>query len=395
MTPIARAPVEPAALDAALAPLGDSRMLPAACYTSEAIAAWEREHLFEGGWVCVGRAGEVLSPGDQQAARVGRTSVLLCRDDAAALHVFANVCRHRGHELLPCDARANRPSVQCPYHAWRYDLRGALVQAPRMAGVANFVPADLGLVALRHAEWGGWVFVNATGAAPDLMEHVGALAGLLEPYDLESLVPAATHRYEIAANWKLVHENYHECYHCPLIHPELCRVTAPTSGQNFPAGQGAWVGGTMALAPGATTMSFDGRSHAPPLPGLDAAQRRLVLYAGLFPNLLVSAHPDYVLTHRLDPVGPGRVAVECQWLLTPEAVDDTDFDPGYAVDFWDLTNRQDWGAVESVQRGLASPAYVPGILAPQEDAVHQFVTMAARAYLGAPLSAPGADEVHR
>jgi glycine betaine catabolism A len=395
MTPTDRAPVDINALDAVLAPLGNSRMLPAACYTSEAVAAWEREHLFEGGWVCVGRAESVPGPGDQRASRVGRTGVLLCRDDDDVLHVFANVCRHRGHELLPCDAQASRPAVQCPYHAWRYDLKGALVQAPRVAGVANFVPGDLGLVALRHAEWAGWIFVNVSGTAADLTEHVGALAGLLEPYDPGSLVLAATHRYEVAANWKLVHENYHECYHCPQIHPELCRVTAPTSGQNFAAGQGGWVGGTMALAPGAATMSFDGRSHASPLPGLDAARRRVVLYAGLFPNLLVSAHPDYVLTHRLDPVSAGRVAVECQWLFSPEAVDEPGFDAGYAVDFWDLTNRQDWAAVESVQRGATSPAYVPGILALQEDAVHQFVTMAARAYLGAPLSASGRVEAQR
>jgi Rieske 2Fe-2S family protein len=133
-------------------------------------------------------------------------------------------------------------------------------------------------------------------------------------------------------------------------------------------------------------MSFDGRSGAPALPGLSPAQRREVLYLGLLPSLLVAAHPDYVLTHRLLPLAADRTRVSCEWLFAPEVAADAQFDPSYAVDFWDLTNRQDWAAVESVQRNLASPAFVPGRLAPQEDAVYAFVTQVARAYAGLPVT---------
>jgi len=173
-----------------------------------------------------------------------------------------------------------------------------------------------------------------------------------------------------------VQENYHECYHCPLIHPELCRVSPPASGVNYDL-PGAWVGGRMDLADGADSMSLTGRGSGAPLPGLDEDGRRSVLYLGLFPNLLLSLHPDYVMTHVLTPLAAGRTRIECSWYFPS-----TDTDPSYAVEFWDLTNRQDWAACESVYRGLSSPHFVPGPLAPGEDAVHRFVSMVARAYQG-------------
>jgi Rieske 2Fe-2S family protein len=231
------------------------------------------------------------------------------------------------------------------------------------------------------------VFANVSGNAPPLADVIGAFADVAAPYESDRLVPVATHRYQLWANWKLPHENYQECYHCPLIHPELCRVSPPQSGDNYVGQRGAWVGGTMELADGAATMSLDGRSLGVALRGLSPAQLRQVVYVGLFPSLLVSLHPDYVLTHRMQPISTTETAVECQWLFPPEALERPGFDPAYAVDFWDLTNRQDWAAVESVQRNLASPAFVPGVLTEREDAVYQLVTMVARGYLGQPIHA--------
>ena len=133
----------------------------------------------------------------------------------------------------------------------------------------------------------------------------------------------------------------------------------------------------MDLRDEADTMSLDGRSTGRPIEGADP---RRVLYLGLLPNLLLSLHPDYVMTHRLEPLSPGLTRIECSWYFPGEGID-----PSYAVDFWDRTNRQDWAACESVQRGISSPHFRPGPLAPNEDAVHQFVTTVARGYLGARL----------
>jgi len=166
-------------------------------------------------------------------------------------------------------------------------------------------------------------------------------------------------------------------------------VSPPNSGENYrSSGGGAWVGGWMALADDAETMSLDGRSAGSALRAVDAEGRRRVIYIVLFPNVLLSLHPDYVMTHLLTPLGPDRTRVECGWAFAPDDLDRPDFDAAYAVDFWDITNRQDWAACESVQRGLASTGHTPGPLSPREDGVYHYVTMVARGYGGLPLGSP-------
>lgn len=379
------APLAADELALTLRPFAEARMLPREAYVSDGVLAWEREHLFDGGWVCAGRVDETGRGGANQfVVRVGATGVLLARDADGEVRAFANICRHRGHELLPCGGSSQRGVIQCPYHAWSYELDGSLRAAPK-AG-SGLDRSRLDLLPVRHEVWHGWVFVNIDGGAPPFEEHVGGLTDLLAPWQCERLVVGATHHYELAANWKIACENYHECYHCPLIHPELSRVSPPESGDNIEAVPGSFVGGTMLLADHATTMSLDGSSGGMALPGLSDALKREVMYVNLLPNLLVSLHPDYVLTHRIEPITARTSRVECQWLFDPELVARPDFDPSYAVDFWDLTNHQDWRAVESVQRGLDSPRFVPGVFAEDEDAVYHFATALASAYLGGPLT---------
>jgi glycine betaine catabolism A len=322
----AAAPLDPVAVGQALAPFGASRTLPAEAYRSAAVFAWEQARFLAGSWYCVGRT---RPPGHQprRAVGVGGEQVVL---------------EHHGDGVLRATAPGGGP--------------------------------------VRLADWHGFAFVDLAGDAPELDAFAGDLGGLLAPWEPARLVPAASESYVVQANWKLLVENYHECYHCPSIHPELCRLTPPDSGRNL-APRGAWVGGAMELRVHAATMALGGSVQAAPLRGLDERRRRQVLYVGLFPNLLVSAHPDYVLTHRLEPLGPERTRVECEWLFAPEAVAAEGFDPSAAVAFWDLTNRQDWRACESVQRGMRSPGYRPGPLAPSEDAVYRFVTMVAAGYL--------------
>jgi len=138
----------------------------------------------------------------------------------------------------------------------------------------------------------------------------------------------------------------------------------------------------MSLREGAETMSLDGRSAGVPLRGLDEQRRRTVDYMTIFPNLLLSLHPDYAMSHRLTPIGPNRTRVECSWSFAPESLERPGFDPSYAVDFWDITNLEDWGACEAVQRGISSRHAIPGVLSPAEISVYQFVTIVARSYLG-------------
>jgi Rieske 2Fe-2S family protein len=374
------APVDAGALDALLSPDGVGRMLPAEAYTDDAVLTWERRHLFAETWVCAGRSADLADPGDRRALRVGDDSVVLVRGDDGVLRGFYNVCRHRGHELQPVDTVVRRNAIHCPYHAWTYDLDGTLKFTPRFDAPQGFDPADHPLTPVRTEEWCGWVFVNASGDARPLAEHLGDLDDEMRRWAPERLVVAASHSYEIDANWKLPIENYHECFHCPAIHPQFCVVSPPNSGDNSIGHDGMWIGGWMVLADGCETMSFDGRSEGVFLPDVDETWRQRVHYIGLLPNLLISPHPDYVMTHRFEPLAPNRTLIECQWLFDPAAVAQPGFDPAYAVDLWDVTNRQDWTACEGVQRGVSSRGFRPGPFGEDEDAVTQFVRLMAQTY---------------
>jgi Rieske 2Fe-2S family protein len=376
-----QAPVDPAGLAAALLPFGQSRMLPPGAYTDPAVFAWEQRHFFGGGWMCVGFSTELAGPGQMRAERAGSGGVLLIRGEDGRLRAFANTCRHRGHELVSCGATQEARVVICPYHSWTYGLDGRLRAAAGFKGRPGFDAAAFGLLELPAAEWHGLIFVDGSGTAGPIGDALAGLDEIVAPYEPERLVIAGRHVYDAAANWKILTENYHECYHCPAIHPELCKVSPPRSGENYQA-PGAWIGGWMDLRPGMQTMSLDGVSQGVPLRGLDETGLRTVIYVNVFPNILLSLHPDYVMTHRLTPLAADRTMIECSWAFAPEALQAPRFDPGYAVEFWDITNKQDWNACESVQRGLSSPHAVPGPLSEQEDAVYQFVTMIARGYRG-------------
>jgi glycine betaine catabolism A len=374
-------------LAAALAPFGQSRMLPREAYVDTAVFEWEQHNIFSG-WTCVGNAGDLAAVGAQKAVGTGPNAILLVRAEDDAIHAFANTCRHRGHELLACGATAKGRSIVCPYHSWSYRLDGRLRNAPGFRNVDGFEPDEFGLAELRLVNWHGWLFVDASGEDAEFSEHVAGLEEVVGPYHPEDLTIVARHSYELATNWKVIAENYQECYHCSTIHPELSRISPPTSGENLEFA-GSWMGGWMSIVEGAETMSLTGKSGGVAIQGLSEQELRSVMYLVGYPNLLVSLHPDYVMTHLMTPLAVDRTHVECAWAFPKDVAAKPDFDPSYAVDFWDLTNRQDWAACESVQRGLTSPHARPGPLAPDEDGVYQFVTRVATAYSGAAGPAAG------
>ena len=381
-----RAPVPAEDLAAALEPFGRSRMLPREAYVDPAVFAWEQRNIFSG-WTCVGHASELATAGTQRAVGSGRNGILLVHGEDGRIRAFANTCRHRGHELLSCGATAQHRAIVCPYHSWSYRLDGRLRNAPGFRDVEGFDPAEFGLAELRLVDWHGWLFADPSGTDTDFAEHVAGLEDIVGPYRPEELTIVARHSYQLGANWKVIAENYQECYHCSTIHPELTRVSPPTSGENLQL-EGSWMGGWMSLVEGAETMSLTGKSGGVAIEGLSEHELRSVMYLVGYPNLLVSLHPDYVMTHLMTPLAVDRTHVECAWAFPKDVAAKPDFDPSYAVEFWDLTNRQDWAACESVQRGLSSPHARPGPLAPDEDGVYQFVTRVATAYRGAAGPAP-------
>ncbi len=301
MTTIPPAPLDPAQVALALAPFGESRLLPRDAYVSDEVLEWERRYLFDG-WTCVGRSTDIPATG-LRAESVGGYGVLLTRDQDGVLRAFENACRHRGHELLPCGGSSAAPrAIVCPYHAWSYRHDGSLIGAPNFKNIdEHYDRSTLSLVPVRVHEWHGWMFVDRTGTAKDFNEHIGELEDVVARYDAESLVTAESHSYDVEANWKVIVENYQECYHCSMIHPELCRISPPNSGDNVQERTGNWVGGWMDLRAGMETMSLDGRSGGLKMARLDEHEQSHVMYAAVLPNLLISLHPDYVMTHLLVP----------------------------------------------------------------------------------------------
>jgi Rieske 2Fe-2S family protein len=377
------------AISAVLAPeFSQARTLPRRAYLSDDVLVWERRHIFGSGWICIGRSDLVADPGSQRALSVGGNGVLLVRDTAGRLRAFHNTCRHRGHELLAEGECQTRRTIACPYHSWVYNLDGSLRQAARFTDLASFDAEEFPLLPVAVEEWHGWIFVNAEGAAEPLSSWLGNLGDYLADWEPDRLAPGTRHEYVVAANWKVILENFVECYHCPSIHPELCRVSDPESGSEMFPQKGMWLGGPMELRGHASTQSLSGEGSGFSFRGLSAEKLREIRYFVIFPNLLISPHPDYVMTHRLIPLSPTETFVECAWLFPPEAVASPSFDPSFASDFWDRTNAQDFAACESVMRGMHSPGYRPGLFDHREVIVHTVQTMIARAYLEGRMPAP-------
>jgi Rieske 2Fe-2S family protein len=382
-----KAPLDELQLRKVIDDFGQNLTLPSAAYTSPDVLGWEKENLWQSTWVCVGRLEELVAPRQVRAVDLGDESVLLVRDEDGTLRAFSNVCRHRGHELAPVGDAIDVRLIRCPYHSWSYRLDGSLRAAPTFTQSPTFDASEFPLISVDVGVFGGWVFIDLSGSSPSLESHFGNLADIVSPYEPERLMTAATHSYEVEANWKVVVENYNECYHCSTIHPELCEVTPPDSGfDHIPTGM--WLGGTMDLKEHAVTMSLDGSSNGVNFRKIDEQQARQVWYLTVAPNLLLSMHPDYVMTHVLTPIGVDRTFIECAWLFPPEAFDLPNFDPSYATDFWDITNREDWSACEGVQRGLRNRGYRPGPLSRWEGTVYQFLGVIARSYLGEGMVVP-------
>jgi len=370
-------------VEATLRPLERASTLPPAAYADPAVLAWELDHLF-GGWICLGHAATIAGPGQWLMREIGETSVFAMAAADGTVRAFLNACRHRGSRLVEETEGAVRRRIQCPYHAWSYDLDGSLVAAPHMDEVEDFDYACNGLLEVRSAVVGGLVLIDLSGEAPDPGDHVGDLLDRLDRWRLGGLERAGGKVYDVAANWKAIAENYNECLHCPGVHPELNRLSDYRSGDSQ-WGAGSWCGGSMTLNEGAETMGT-GNGHAghrPPIPGLDQEEINSVYYFSLFPNALVSLHPDYVMLHTLWPRAVDRTEVTCEWFFEPETIVRDDFDPSDAIDFWDMVNRQDWRVCELAQMGVRAKGYVAGRYSTDEGDVHRFDSLVAERYIEA------------
>jgi Rieske 2Fe-2S family protein len=351
--------------------------LPSAWYRDARIFELEQQRIFAREWFCVGREEELASPGEHKLLNVVGESILLVRNRSGALRAFYNVCRHRGAQLCRIAGAPAVPgmavqggvtagrSIVCPYHQWTYDLDGRLIAAPHMADTPGFDKASIRLYPVAVDTWGGFLFVHLTPEdAKPLLSQLRGIAARTARYPLSELRVGHSLRYEVTANWKAICENYNECYHCGGVHPELCAVVPAFRAAG--GGQLDWSRG-IAHREGAYTFTHSGTTTRRPFPGLNEDERTRHKGEVIYPNLFVSLACDHVAAFILEPQGPDRTNITCHFLFEPEAIARPNFDPSDTVEFWDITNRQDWTICESVQRGMQSRVHMHGYYAPMED----------------------------
>ncbi len=345
--------------------------LERAYYASEEIFRAELERIFFNRWICIGRSEQISNAGDYFLYTLGNESMIIVRDRQGVARAHYNVCRHRGTRLCEASAGQLSETIMCPYHAWTYSLDGRLLAARLMQDTPGFDKADYPLFSANLVEWDGFLMLNMSQRPEPFEEAYAPLINKWDAWRLGELRLGGHIEYDVHANWKLLVENYSECYHCPLIHPALTAISPPTSGRNDLL-EGPFLGGYMDLEEDAQSMTIGGHTARPPIRGLPTAEHTHVYYYSLFPNTLLSLHPDYVMVHTMRPISPSQTHVTCEWLFEPEVMAQPEFDPSDAIGFWDMTNREDWHACEISQQGVQSRAYIPGPYAQSEGLLWTF-----------------------
>jgi phenylpropionate dioxygenase-like ring-hydroxylating dioxygenase large terminal subunit len=351
--------------------IGGARTLPRRYYVDAGIFAAEFDRIFSQRWLCVGREDQIRQPGEYFLQQVGSESLIVLRDRTGAIRAYYNVCRHRGTRLCEEHRGQFSETIQCPYHAWTYSLDGRLIGAPSSADIEGFSKSDYPLHRVPVQAWEGFLFINLSDEPEPFEEAYQPLIGRFSRFNLPNLAVARTIEYDVRANWKLLFQNYSECYHCGPVHPPLAKLTPPTSGENDLV-EGPFTGGFMVINQGHQSLTMSGRSCGVMVGDLPKEDLNRVYYYAVFPNMLLSLHPDYVMFHTLWPEAPDRTRIFCSWLFHPETLTNPDCNPEDGILFWDMTNRQDWHICEQSQLGVQSRAYRPGPYSRRESLSVQF-----------------------
>lgn len=356
-------------------------------YTSLEVYDEERERIWWGDWVTIGRAEEVAAPGDFVVKDLAGESIFVVRNQDSELHGFYNVCAHRGTKFLDDDTRGNaRKAFRCPYHAWTYDLNGRLIGTPNVKEDEHFDRSSHPLHPITVQEYAGFLFANLSREPRPLMEALTDGAETItafERFKMEELRVGVRIVYEVEANWKILVENYNECLHCPSIHPELVHIVPL-----FRFGE-VWDEETRddgnVMMEGATSFTVSGRSELPKLPGLQPEDYSMYFGSYEFPNLMLNLHPDCGMYYIAYPKGPSHTQIVSEFLFRPEVIVDPDaFKPEPVVEFWDLISRQDWEVCARAQTGVGSRAFTTGVY-PRQDRFLYWFNEEYRLAMGRPL----------
>ena len=345
-------------------------------YQRELKAVWYRD------WVCVGREESLQRSGDYFVAPIGSQQLIVTRANDRGLRAFENSCRHRGSLLCrESSGRFRNNRIVCPYHTWTYSTEGELLATPGKFPTDDFENENYSLYSVHVDTWRGFIFVNlAVEPATSLLDFLGSEPDYLQNWPLEDLHTVHQETISVACNWKVFWENYSECYHCPRIHPELCKVMpvykkAVFDASDLPGWEPAYDGdtGSGAVGNGARSWTLDGEISLPLIDGPTAEEiERGVIFSSVVGSMYVVGHPEYVRSVRIVPNGPESTNLVVDWLLpkSSEVADKSCLEP--IIELARLVIQQDGDICEVNQQGMHSRSFEQGTLVPQEYELWDF-----------------------
>lgn len=366
--------------------------LEQAFYTKHDVFEAEWDSIFKKHWINAGNTVQIPNPGDYFLYHLQNDSIIIIRGNNDQVHAHYNTCRHRGSAICLNDI-GHAAKLICPYHQWVYDKDGTLLNARMMPD--DFCKEEYNLHSVHVQVVEGLIFICLAEIAPDFSPIRRSLSPYLKPYKINEAKLACIKNYTLHANWKLVAENFRECYHCGGAHPEYCNAVI---GANLREDtneltlikQKSWnekgltttlvevTEGTTTYAiryplrPGIESYSVDGKKVSIPM-GMHTDHDAGVIGLVNYPNFWMDAVSDYVWTMRVTPVNSSTTDVQFCWLVDAKAVEGKDYTLERLTEFWEITGAQDGKLCENNFKGIQSNAYKPGPYAPVEDQVVNFV----------------------
>ena len=349
--------------------LSNARHLPGDFYTSTDIEALEREQIFGRDWLCVGREEEFANPGDYRTFDIAGEPIVVCRSKSGALRAFHNVCRHRGTQVVT--GCGNRNRFICPYHAWTYDLDGALRGAAYTDEITGFSRDDYGLKPLQLDCWGGFIFVNLDPNCRPLLECLGSFTEVFAPYRPQDCRLGFRIRVEYDSNWKAVAENFVDIYHLATLHAESFGTNQPLDSYQFTTYPWGYTGRFKGLSP----MTLDGQPRYGFMPWLSGDHLEYGYSAHLFPNMGFYARQDNIHWVTQWPIDVNRSAAEVHIMFPEEFHARPDFEEKLA-DYehcFHVVIEEDVSMITALQKGFASKVFEPGPMSRFEQGVHHVI----------------------
>jgi len=323
-------------------------------------------------WVC--HVEKLREPGAYVTVEIAGRPIAVVRDRAGELRAFYNVCKHRAHELLSGEGQTTR--IMCPYHAWVYGLDGRLVRAPHTETLEDFNAKEICLDAVQVEEFCGFVYVNLDPQAASLSSQTGDLETEIRHWapDIDQLTFGHRLTYDIKSNWKNVVDNFLECYHCPTAHKDFCDLV---DMDTYKVTTHGIYSSHMAEAGQGTNSAYD----------VSNATVRTHAVWWLWPNTCLMRYPgrSSMIVLNIIPAGPDRTLETYDFFLETPEPDAMELDAIRYLD--EVLQVEDINLVESVQRGMSTPAFTQGRIVNDPDgsgksehAVHHFHGLVLDAY---------------